>query len=129
MFQKEVAERICSSPKSKKYGIPSVLMQAFFNCEILFNVSRENFYPMPKVESSVIKLTRNNTINLKCDYKKFVSVVKAGFSQRRKKMKNALKNFTTLNNDNTNPLFLKRAEELDIIDFIDLTNILFPYRT
>mgnify|MGYP001203335915 CR=1 FL=1 len=126
MFQKEVAERICSAPKSKKYGVPSVLIQAFFNCEILFDVARENFQPAPNVDSTVIKLSRNQIINLNCDYDKFVNVVKAGFSQRRKKLKNALKNFTKLDNTKLKPLISKRAEELSVFEFIKLTNMLFP---
>ena len=126
MFQKEVAERICSPPKSKKYGIPSVLMQAFFNCEIVFDVSRENFRPPPNVESTVIKLSRNHIININCEYDKFVHVVKSAFSQRRKKLKNALKNFTKLDNNNLKPIISKRAEELSVFEFIQLTNILFP---
>lgn len=126
MFQKEVAERICSAPKSKKYGIPSVLIQAFFNCEILFDVARENFKPAPNVDSTVIKLNRNQITHLNCDYDKFVHVVKAGFSQRRKKLKNALKNFTKLDNNQLKPLISKRAEELSVFEFINLTNMLFP---
>jgi 16S rRNA (adenine1518-N6/adenine1519-N6)-dimethyltransferase len=126
MFQKEVAERICSAPKSKKYGIPSVLIQAFFDCELLFDVGREHFYPQPNVNSSVIKLTRNSTKNLSCDYDKFVFVVKSGFAQRRKKIKNALKNFTKLDDVSLNSMMLKRAEELSVSDFVNLTKSLFP---
>ncbi len=126
MFQKEVAERICSQPKSKKYGIPSVLIQAFFNCEILFDVSRDNFRPPPNVDSTVIKLSRNHTTNLDCEYDKFVQVVKCGFSQRRKKLKNALKNFTKLDDHNLQPMISKRAEELSVFEFVKLTNLLFP---
>ena len=77
MFQKEVAARICSRPKSKKYGILSVLMQAYFNCEVLFDVNSNNFNPPPKVNSSVIRLTRNNVKELNCNHKKFIQVVKS----------------------------------------------------
>ena len=126
MFQKEVAERICSRPKSKKYGIPSVLMQAFFNCEILFDVSRENFRPPPNVDSTVIKLSRNNVTNINCNYDKFIQVVKSGFSQRRKKLKNALKNFTKLDDSKLKSIISKRAEELSVFEFVELTNTLFP---
>jgi len=122
MFQKEVADRICSAPNSKKYGIPSVLLQAFFNCQQLFDVSANNFDPKPKVNSSVIKLTRNNKCDLGCDYKQFIQVVKSSFSQRRKKIKNALKNFTNLNDQRISQMITKRAEELSVKDFIELTN-------
>jgi len=122
MFQKEVADRICSSTKSKKYGIPSVLTQAFFKCEKLFDLSESEFDPPPKVQSSVIKLTRNNIHNLGCDHNKFVQIVKMSFSQRRKKIKNALKNFINLDNSDLSQILSKRAEELSVSDFIKLTN-------
>ena len=126
MFQKEVADRICSEPKSKKYGILSVLIQAYFDCEKLFDVSPNNFNPKPKVYSSVIKLSRNNVKQLNCDYNKFIEIVKLGFSQRRKKLKNALKKIITLDYQNTNIMMTKRAEELSVSDFIELTNLIFP---
>ena len=125
MFQKEVADRICSKPKSKKYGILSVLTQAYFKCETLFDVSPNNFQPPPNVNSSVIQLYRNNTIELTCNHNNFVKVVKAGFSQRRKKLKNALKKITNLKNSNSNILFSKRAEELNVSEFVQLTNLIF----
>ena len=81
MFQKEVAERICSGPGSKKYGILSVLIQAFYNIEYLFTVNEEVFNPPPKVKSGVIKITRNNIIELDCDEKLFFRIVKAIFNQ------------------------------------------------
>ena len=124
MFQKEVADRICSKPKSKKYGILSVLMQAYFNCENLFNVDPDNFEPIPKVNSSVIKLSRNQIKELGCDHNHFIKVVKGAFSQRRKKLKNALKNFTNLDHLKLKHLMSKRAEELNVSDFIKLTNII-----
>jgi len=124
MFQKEVANRVCSKPKSKTYGIPSVLIQAFFNCEQLFDVNASDFHPKPKVNSAVIKLTRNNTVNLDCEFNDFKKVIKSAFSQRRKKIKNALKNFTKL--DHVDVKFLsKRAEELSVDDFINLTKMIF----
>jgi len=124
MFQKEVAERICSETKSKKYGIPSVLTQAFFKCEKLLDLEENEFNPPPKVKSSVIKLRRNNVRDLGCDYKKFVEIVKTSFSQRRKKIKNALKNFTNFSDSNLDHISSKRAEELSVSEFIELTNII-----
>ena len=125
MFQKEVAERICSKPKSKKYGILSVLTQAYFNCEYLFEVAPNNFHPKPKVDSAVIKLTRNTTIELSCSHNHFLQVVKAGFNQRRKKLKNALKKFSNLEDSSLSLILSKRAEELSVNDFIMLTNQIF----
>ncbi len=124
MFQKEVADRICSKPKSKKYGILSVLIQAYFDCENLFHVSPDNFHPIPKVNSCVIRLSRNEIKDLGCDHDHFIKVVKGSFSQRRKKLKNALKNFTNLNHAKLKHLMSKRAEELNVSDFIKLTNII-----
>ena len=124
MFQKEVAERICSKTKSKKYGIPSVLIQAFFKCEKLLDLNENDFDPPPKVKSSVIKLIRNNTHDLGCDYNKFVEIVKISFSQRRKKIKNALKKFINLKDSNLEQMMSKRAEELSVSEFIELTNII-----
>ncbi len=125
MFQKEVADRICSLPKSKKYGILSVLIQAYFNCEQLFDVPSDNFDPKPKVNSSVIRLNRNNNRQLSCNHNLFVKIVKLGFSQRRKKLKNALKKIITLKNLNLD-LLNKRAEELNVFEFVELTNKVFP---
>ena len=104
----------------------SVLIQAYFKCEKLFDVSPENFKPIPKVNSSVIKLSRNKIVKLKCDHDKFVQIVKGGFSQRRKKLKNALKNFSNLKNSNLDTFFSKRAEQLNVSDFVELTNLIFP---
>ena len=125
MFQKEVAERICSKPKSKKYGIISVLIQAYYNTEILFNVKKENFAPQPKVESSVIKLSRNNTKTLKCHEDKFRKIVKISFNQRRKKLKNSLKSEIIDLNKIDLDLLNKRAEELSVENFVKLTNLIY----
>ena len=81
------------SQKSKKYGILSVLIQAYFNCENLFNVDPDNFDPIPKVNSSVIKLSRNQIKELGCDHNHFIKIVKGAFSQRRKKIKKCIKKF------------------------------------
>jgi 16S rRNA (adenine1518-N6/adenine1519-N6)-dimethyltransferase len=123
MFQKEVAERIASPPGNKAYGILSVLLQAFYNIEYLFTVHENVFSPPPKVKSAVIRLTRNNVQHLDCDEVLFKKVVKAGFNQRRKTLRNALKQLMNENNtDAANVPFLdKRAEQLSVQDFIDLT--------
>ena len=122
MFQKEVAERICSKTNSKKYGIISVLIQAYYNCGIILNVSNKNFTPPPKVESSVVEFKRNKTKKLNCNEEIFFKVVKLSFNQRRKKIKNSLKLFSFQKDRNINELLEKRAEQLNVIDFINLTN-------
>ena len=121
MFQKEVAQRIASPPGNKTYGIMSVLLQAFYNIEYLFTVEPEVFDPPPRVKSAVIRLKRNSVKALDCDEKIFVRVVKQGFQNRRKTLRNALK---TLNL----PEYLRedeqldlRAERLSVDDFVTLT--------
>src|SRR5205809_241694 len=90
MFQKEVAERCSAKAGSKEYGILSVFLQAYYKVEYLFTVKAGVFNPPPKVLSAVIRLTRNNAQQLNCDEKLFWQVVKAGFNQRRKTLRNAV---------------------------------------
>ncbi|MFA6924658.1 MAG: 16S rRNA (adenine(1518)-N(6)/adenine(1519)-N(6))-dimethyltransferase RsmA [Bacteroidales bacterium] len=124
MFQKEVAERIASKSGTKHCGILGVLMQAFYNIEYLFTVDETVFSPPPKVKSAVIRITRNNIQKLDCDEKLFFKVVKTAFNQRRKTLRNALKIFEINKNISENIIFNKRAEELTVSDFIDLTNLI-----
>ena len=91
MFQKEVAERIISKPNSKEYGIVSVRTQLLYDVKILFDVSPNVFFPKPRVNSSVISMTRKKNININFDLKLFDRLVKLSFQQRRKKIKNSLK--------------------------------------
>ena len=123
MFQKEVAERVCSGPGTKKYGILSVLIQAYYDVEYLFTVSEEVFNPPPKVKSGVIKITRNNIIKLDCDEKLFFLVVKAIFNQRRKMARNSLKSL--LGDKKIDHILLtKRPEELSIENFTEITKMI-----
>ena len=91
MIQKEVAERIAEKPGTKAYGILSVFLQAWYDIEYLFTVGSGAFNPPPKVQSAVIRLTRNNRTSLGCDEKLFKTVVKTAFGQRRKTLRNSLK--------------------------------------
>ena len=120
MFQKEVAERIVSV-KGKKKGILSVLLQAFYDIEYCFTVNEYLFDPAPKVKSGVLKMKRNNRKNLGRDEKIFIKIVKAGYNQRRKTLRNALKLFTLNSNDEIEILLQKRAEQLNVEEFIFLT--------
>lgn len=124
MFQKEVAERVAATPNSKTYGILSVLLSAFYNIEYLFTVHEHVFNPPPKVKSAVIRLTRNNVARLECDEKLFTQVVKTGFNQRRKTMRNALKPLGKSLEQVPDELLQKRAEQLSVADFILITNTL-----
>lgn len=119
MLQKEVAVRIASGPGKKDYGILSVLLQAFYDIEYCFSVGPEAFTPPPKVNSGIIRLTRNKVEKLDCDEKMFFSVVKMGFNQRRKTLRNALRALQLPENE----LLDKRAEQLKVEDFIVLTKM------
>ena len=121
MFQKEVAERIACK-KGKKRGILSVFLQAFYDVEYCFTVDEHVFNPPPKVKSGVIKLVRNSRKELPVDEKKFKRVVKAGYNQRRKTLKNAMKLFELINENEIADLLALRAEQLSVDDFIKLTN-------
>jgi 16S rRNA (adenine1518-N6/adenine1519-N6)-dimethyltransferase len=120
MIQKEVAERIATSPGSKKYGILSVLLQAYFEIEYLFTVSETCFSPPPKVKSAVIRLTRNKRMELECDPVIFFKVVKATFNQRRKIIKNSLLKICN-NLSFESELLTKRPEQLSVEQFQELT--------
>ena len=121
MLQKEVADRIAAPPGSKTYGILSVLLQAYYDVEHLFKVMPGSFRPPPKVISAVIRLKRNSVQKLACDEKLFVQVVKQAFNTRRKTLRNALKNLNLAAEIATLPLLDKRAEQLSVKDFEDLT--------
>lgn len=128
MIQKEVAERIASKPGKKAYGILSVLLQAYYDIEYLFTVDEHVFDPPPKVKSAVIRLTRNKTTSLDCNEKLFKSVVKTGFNQRRKTLRNSLK--PLLGNDcpiTSDPIFNLRPEQLSVEQFVKLTNMVSPF--
>lgn len=124
MFQKEVAERCASKPGTKEYGILSVLIQAYYDIEYLFTVKPGTFNPPPKVNSGVIRLSRNNVEKLDCDEKLFWRVVKAGFNQRRKTLRNAVSAVVPRDKLGEHPFYEKRAEQLTVQDFIALTNFL-----
>lgn len=122
MFQKEVAERCASKSGTKDYGILSVLIQAYYDIEYLFTVKPGTFNPPPKVNSGVIRLSRNDVETLPCDEKLFWRTVKAGFNQRRKTLRNALSGVIPKDKMDTHPFFDKRAEQLSVTDFIELTS-------
>ena len=136
MVQKEVAERIAEGPGSKTYGILSVLLQAWYDIEYLFTVGSGCFAPPPKVESAVIRLTRNSRTSLGCDEALFKTVVKTAFGQRRKMMRNPLKPLARAKAERegwseerlqeflSGEVFTLRPEKLSVEDFIALTNLL-----
>ena len=121
MFQKEVAERICEPPGSKKYGILSVLTQLFYEAEYCFTVKPGVFNPPPKVDSGVIQLKRKSVFQFPCDEKLLFRVVKTSFQQRRKTLRNSLKSFGLPSNLTEDSIFDLRPEKLTGNEFIALT--------
>jgi len=120
MFQKEVAQRAAAKEGNKVYGVLSVLVQAFFEVEYLFDVNEQCFMPPPKVKSGVIRLLPKKQPVIMKNEKAFFFLVKTAFNQRRKTLRNAVKGLfdaTTLQNE----MFNKRAEQLTVQQFADLT--------
>lgn len=124
MFQKEVAERVAEKPGSKQYGIISVLLQTFYDIEYCFTVDEHVFNPPPKVKSGVIRCTRNERKALPCDEQLFIQVVKAGFNQRRKTLRNSLKKLIN-NPDFDHENLSLRPEVLSVEQFIELTSCIY----
>jgi 16S rRNA (adenine1518-N6/adenine1519-N6)-dimethyltransferase len=120
MIQKEVAERISSPPGGKTHGILSVLLQAYYTIEYLFTVHEQVFDPPPRVKSAVIRLTRNERRELGCNEKLFLAVVKGGFNQRRKTLRNSLK--ALLPPGFVHDALPLRPERLSVDDFVALCN-------
>ena len=125
MFQKEVAQRIVAGPGSKIYGVLSVLTQAFFKTDYLFEVSEHAFNPPPKVKSAVIRLTPNQDVPPMKSEEQLFLLVKTAFNQRRKTLRNAVKSLFA-DEDLKNPVFDKRAEQLSPVQFAQLTFKMSP---
>jgi 16S rRNA (adenine1518-N6/adenine1519-N6)-dimethyltransferase len=120
MFQKEVAQRAAAKEGNKTYGVLSVLIQAFFQVEYLFDVHEQCFNPPPKVKSGVIRLLPQKEVPAMLSEEKFFLLVKTAFNQRRKTLRNAVRGLfdaTILEDD----LFNKRAEQLTVAQFAALT--------
>lgn len=119
IIQHEVAQRLSSKPNSKTYGVPSVLVQAFYNVDYLFSIPPTAFDPEPKVTSAVVRLKRNNIKYLDCDESVFFSIVKQAFNQRRKTIKNSLKGLIP---ETVGLRVLNlRAEQLSIQDYVEIS--------
>jgi 16S rRNA (adenine1518-N6/adenine1519-N6)-dimethyltransferase len=121
MFQKEVGMRIAAKPGKKDYGVLSILTQAYYDAEYLFDVLPTSFDPPPKVMSGVVRLTKR-TEALQCDEVLFKRLVKQAFTQRRKTMRNSLKGMIHEKNISAEAIFDKRPEQLTVKDFEALTN-------
>ncbi len=127
MLQREVAVRLAASPGSKSYGILSVLLQAHYRVELLFEVGPQNFMPPPKVYSAVIRLQSLFNPDLGCDQQLFRRLVKQGFQNRRKTLRNALKPLNLPPEIRSLQLLDHRAEQLDVREFVSLTNKITAY--
>lgn len=130
MIQREVALRIASEPGTKAYGILSVLIQAWYDVEYLFTVEPSVFNPPPKVQSAVIRMTRNQVKHLDCNEDLFKRVVKTVFNQRRKMLRVSLRQLVNSKEENgethdffSDPIMTKRPEQLTVHEFVTLTNM------
>ena len=129
MIQHEVALRMAAPPGNKQYGILSVLIQAWYNVEYLFTVEPSVFNPPPKVQSAVIRMTRNKVQHLGCDEQLFKRVVKTTFNQRRKMLRVSLRQIFDSQHPARadffqHPYMTLRPEQLTIPQFVELTNII-----
>lgn len=122
MFQREVADRIIAPPGSKTYGVISVLTQAFYDGTMLLKIPPGAFNPPPKVNSAVIRLKRKANTELNCDPKLFRILVKITFGQRRKMLRNTLKQFVNDPEVLSDEFYNKRPEQMSVQDFINITN-------
>ncbi len=128
MIQHEVAVRMASQPGNKQYGILSVLIQAWYDVEYLFTVEPSVFNPPPKVQSAVIRMTRNEVQHLGCDEQLFKRVVKTTFNQRRKMLRVSLRQIFDAQHPASPDFFqqeimTRRPEQLTIPQFVELTNM------
>lgn len=126
MVQKEVAHRICASPGGKQFGILSVLLGAYFDLKIGFNVPPGSFDPPPKVQSSVFSMTRKEVMPA-VEFSVLKTVVKTAFNQRRKTLRNALKSLNVTWEEQHTTLLTRRAETLSVEEFVDLANFIKPF--
>lgn len=128
LVQKEVAERFTAKPKSKAYGSLTVYLNYYFNVTYLFDVSRSAFYPVPNVESAVVKFERKNEKSNLKNEEVFFKLINDSFKMKRKTLKNNLKGYewdkikNVLEENNLNENV--RAEELSLEIFEKIANIL-----
>ena len=124
MVQKEVAQRICAKPNSKKYSILSVFSNLYTDVSILFSVSKNVFTPKPKVDSAVIQwqFLPQSRYHVE-DESFFIQMIKAVFNQRRKILKNSLQSLG-INNSNINFPLTQRPEQLSVAELVELSNLI-----
>lgn len=123
LLQKEVVERMAASPGTKDYGRLSIMVQYHCSVEPLLKVMARAFYPPPKVESQLVRLRPRKLAIIANDQANFANLVKQAFNQRRKMLKNSLKDYIPLKQLLTMKLDNCRPEELTVEDFIRLSNL------
>ncbi len=121
MLQKEVAERICSSENKKSYGILSVLTQTYYDVSLSEVITPDNFDPPPKVNSCVVYGKRRKDIVIEIPFVRFKGIVKNCFQNRRKILRNSLKNLNLPKEFTSNDIFSRRAEQLNLNEFLTLS--------
>ena len=127
LLQKEVVDRLAAAPNSRTYGRLSVMVQAQCQVEKLFSVPPGAFNPIPKVTSAVVKLTPNKTLNSGIeDSLMFEQIVRQAFSQRRKTLRNALRDLVDISCLETLSISpASRPENLSVKDYIDIANYIY----
>ena len=129
MVQLEVAERIVAKPKTKQYGLLSVLLNYFADVKLEFKISPNVFFPKPKVRSAIISIRFREPEMKSGNEEVFIAVVKAAFATRRKTLKNSLSNSIFKNCIKNISQFdlSRRAEELSVAEFVELANLIDKY--
>ena len=122
MIQREVAQRIVARPGTKDYSVLTVMVKTFYDTEYLFNVPPTAFRPQPRVTSAVVRLRRKDVDPPIRDYDFYRYVVKTAFSQRRKTVRNAMKNLYNLDKV-PQEILDKRAEQLSLEEFYQLARL------
>lgn len=126
MFQKEVVDRLIAKPDNKNYGKLSVMAQCYYNITPLIEVPSNSFWPIPKVKSTLVRIIPNNKLPFfSCNFKKLSKVTNIAFSQRRKMIKNSLKNILNKKKILELNIDLKsRAENLSIENYFFLSKLI-----
>ncbi len=126
MLQKEVVDRIVSAPGNKHYGRLSVMLQTFCTTQALFDVPPYAFTPAPKVNSAILRLQPDHQFDNKINnFTEYEKLIRQAFSQRRKTLKNTLKNTCSVEQIEQAGLQpTQRAEELSVRDFVALYEVI-----
>ena len=127
MLQKEVVDRLAAMPCTKDYGRLSVMVQYHCRVDALFDVAPEAFDPPPRVDSGVVCLVPFQQKPFVADsFRHFSELVKTAFSQRRKTLRNSLRNMMDVSGSVDYPLDMQlRPEQVSVAEFVELSNFIF----